>query len=278
MKLRIAVVQAEIAQFSPEANLRKAERYVRKATAAKADLVVFPESFVTGPVSKEAGLIDSHDAYLRAFQAMAKAHRIDIVPGSMTERRGSELYNTTYYIDRSGRVLGEYRKVNLWDSERADLSPGHDVPVFKTRLGRVGLCICWDLAFQEVFREMVRQRVELVICPSCWCYIDAGIGIRYGTDSEIKFVDSLCVGRAFENEIVFVYCDAAGGGSPVVRKGVLVKDALIGHSQVTVPFKGRVAGLMHNREAMFIADVDTEILADAEKVYKIRSDLRKAES
>ena len=116
---------------------------------------------------------------------------------------------------------------------------------------------------------MAKKGVNIVICPSFWCYGDAGNGIKYDANSETKLVDSLCVGRAFENEIIFVYCNAAG-------KLQLDKfqDTLIGHSQIAVPFKGAIKKLDHNKEEMFIQEVDTAILKDAERVYKIRNDLK----
>ena len=75
--------------------------------------------------------------------------------------------------------------------------------------------------------------------------------------------------NAGENEIIFVYCNAAGK----LRLDKF-QDTLIGHSQIAVPFKGAIKKLDHNKEEMFIQEVDTAILKDAEKAYKIRNDLK----
>ena len=84
-------------------------------------------------------------------------------------------------------------------------------------------------------------------------------------------VDSLCVARAFEHEIALVYANAAdtvnGEHNPTAT------EHLIGHSQITVPFRGVVQRLEHNREAMFIQHIDSAILTDAENVYRIKADL-----
>src|SRR5205823_9599256 len=109
---------------------------------------------------------------------------------------------------------------------------GSNVSVFDTRFGRVGLIICWDLMFPEVFRAMVKQKVEIVICPSYWCYEDAGKGLIHDPDSEVKLVNALCMSRAFENEIVLVYANAAGR-----LTGEENIETLIGQSQITVPSK-----------------------------------------
>ena len=120
--------------------------------------------------------------------------------------------------------------------------------------------------FPEVFRAMVRQDVDIVICPSYWCFEDAGEGIKHDANAEIKLVNALCVTRAFENEVVLVYANAAN------YEGI--EEHLIGRSQITVPFKGALKLLDHNQEAMILQEVDTAILQDAEKSYEIRKDLK----
>ncbi|MBI4451496.1 carbon-nitrogen hydrolase family protein [Candidatus Woesearchaeota archaeon] len=270
MRFKIAVVQFDIKQFSPMENLRRAENFVKKAARSKAHLVVFPEDFITGPIAGKTEFADSAKKYRDKFRQLAKKYKIDVVPGSFIEKDRKGLYNTTYYVDSRGTVKGQYRKINLWHPERTYLSPGYEVPVFKTRYGKIGLMICWDLMFPELFRKMVTQGVDLIICPSYWCYGDAGKGVKYDPNSEIKLVDSLCVARAFENEIIFVYCNAAGK-----LQLENFEDTLIGHSQITVPFQGALKKLAHNRQEMFMQEVDTALLKDAEKAYKIRQSLKK---
>jgi len=270
MKLKIAVVQFEIKRFPPDVNLKKAEEFIKKASFSKAQIVVFPEDFVTDPIVGKREYADSTHKYRNHFQYLAKKYSIDTVPGSIIEEDKLGLHNTTYYIDSKGKALSRYRKVNLWHPERNYITPGNEVPVFKTKFGKVGLMICWDLIFPEIFRKMVAQGVEIIICPSYWCYGDAGNGIKFDKNSEIKLVDSLCVGRAFENEIIFVYCNAAGK----LNLGKY-SDTLIGHSQITMPFKGCIKKLDHNNEEMFVQEVDTAILKVAEESYKIREDFRK---
>lgn len=269
MFLKIAIVQFAIDQFKPEQNLAKAEQFIAKASG-ESDLIVFPEDFIVGPLNGKSGYADYDGHYIAFFQELASKYHIDIVPGSIIEGDHASLYNTTYYIDRSGEILGRYRKVNLWLPERSYITPGSKVSVFDTRFGRVGLIICWDLMFPEVFRAMVKEKVEIVICPSYWCYEDAGKGIVHDPDSEVKLVNALCITRAFENEIVLTYANAAGR----LNDGDNT-ETLIGQSQVTVPFRGVLKSLNHNREAMFSQVIDTAILTDAELAYEIRKDLQK---
>ena len=270
MQITIAVVQFDIAQFAPESNLSKAERFIQEAVKQQAHMIVFPEDFVLGPLNGRADLADFDGRYVRHFQELARRYAIDIVPGSIIEGDETGLYNTAYYIDQTGAILGRYRKVNLWLSERSYIDPGQQAIVCETRFGKIGLAICWDLAFPELFRAMLTQGAEIVLCPSYWCYEDAGIGTQHDPNSDVKFVDALCTARAFEQEIILVYANAAGTLDLGEEHGTL-----LGHSQITVPFKGALYMCEHNHEEMFVQTVDTVILADAETAYEIRSDLRK---
>jgi predicted amidohydrolase len=272
MRITIAVVQFRIQQFVPAENLKKAERFIQEA-AAQADIIVFPEDFVTGPLDGDVHMADYDRRYVQHFQYLAKKYAIDIVPGSIIEGNGSDgrLYNTTYYIDRWGQIKGRYCKVNLWHPERGYIAPGNEFPVFDTAYGKVGLLICWDLIFPEAFRALLQQGVEMVFCPSYWCFEDAGVGLRHDLNSEVKLVNALCIARAFENEIVVVYANAANDETVPDRS-----ERPIGHSQIAVPFKGSICILDHTYEEMFLQTVDTDLLKDAEVAYTIRHDLFQA--
>lgn len=268
MKVKIAVVQFEIQQFKPEENLKKSEQFIKKASEEGAKVIIFPEDFITGPLIRRVEFADREEKYRKFFQMLAKKYKIDVIPGSVIENREGVLLNTTYYIDYLGRIKGRYMKTNLWLPERRYITPGNEISVFNTRFGKAGLIICWDLIFPEIFRRMVRRGVKIIYCPSYWCQKDAGIGIRYDEQAEIKSVRSLCVTRAFENGIVLVYANAAG-----MLKYKKTNDFLIGQSQITVPFRGALRTMEHNQEEMFIQEVNTHILMDAERAYKIREDL-----
>jgi predicted amidohydrolase len=270
MQLKVAVVQFEISQFAPQENLEKAEQFIQQAVAREADLIVFPEDFIAGPLDGRVDLADFDQRYVKHFQQLAAQHHIDIVPGSIIEGDEDGLYNTTYYIDQHGDILSQYRKLNLWLPERSYITPGNDIAVFETRFGKVGLIICWDLMFPEIFRAMVSEGVEMVICPSYWCLEDAGKGQELNKFSEVMLVNALCLARAFENEVVLVYANAAG--KQVSGQNT---STLIGQSQITVPFKGPLDIAMDNIETMLVEEVNLDVLAIAEEAYEIRSDLRK---
>ena len=94
--------------------------------------------------------------------------------------------------------------------------------------------------------------------------------VDHTPDAEAQFVDALCTTRAFEQGIVLVYTNAVAPRR--LRQGA---GTLLGHSQVTVPFKSVLQRCDHSREAMLVQSVDTASLAEAETAYAIRQDLKK---
>lgn len=268
MKIKIAVVQFEIKQYKPEENLKKAEVFIKKASQQNADVIIFPEDFITGPLIKRFELADSDSRYIKLFQNLAIKHKIDIIPGTFIEKIKNTLFNISYYINAIGKIKGAYRKTNLWLPERKDITAGNYISVFNTKYGKAGLIICWDLMFPEIFRRLISRGCKIIYCPSYWCIKDAGIGIKHDFQAEIKSVRALCTARAFENEVILVYANAAGK-----LQVDNISDDLIGQSQITVPFKGALRLIRHNKEEMFIQEVNTDILEDAEKAYKIKKDL-----
>ena len=268
-KVKIAIVQQRIKIHQPEINLNLMEQFIKKA-AGKADIIVFPEDSVTGPVMRKKEFVDYNHKYAKHFQILAKKYLIDIVPGSIIEADKRGWFNVAYYIDKSGKILGRYEKINLWHPERSYLKSGTKPCVFKTRFGKTALLICWDLAFPETFKQLLLKNAEIIICPSYWLKGDAGVGTKYTRNSEEMLVDSMCASRAFENESIMVYTNGAGK----FNYGKY-SDALIGHTQICAPFLGSIAKMNHNKQDMRIIAVDLSILKDAEKAYKLRVDAKK---
>ena len=265
-KFKVAVAQMESEWLKPEKNLEKAEKFISRASG-KADVIIFPEEFITGALGgigdKRLKFIDFNKDFLEIFRSMAKDFKIDIVPGSWYEGEKDKLYNTAYYIDYKGKVKGKYHKNNLWLSERSYGTPGKTAPVFKTKFGKAGLAICWDLAFPLHYQKMARKGAEIIFQPSLWGSTYKGKPVKH--KPEERHVDAMCISRAFENNLIIVYCNATGKVKEV--------DKALGHSQVTVPLKGALKKLGTEKK-MFIQEIDKSILKEANTNYRITKDLR----
>lgn len=271
MKINIDVVQFKITPQNPTSNLRRIEQFIAEAANQKANVIIFPEDCITGSIFGDRAKLDHDFTYRIAFQKLAKKYHIDIVAGSFMEQRATGAFSTSYYIDARGKVLGEYQKSNLYLSERHFLSPGNSIAVFDTKYGKAGLVICWDIMFPELFRRMMRLGVQIIYCPSCWYEEIAEEGLKRNPKSEQNLIDAIAATRAVENNITFVYANAAG----IAKNPNGSADTLIGHSQITMPFVGSVKKLSHNREEMFIQEIDLNLLKEAANVYRLQEDLLK---
>lgn len=248
----MAMIQFEVVPSDPETNVERMEGFIEDAAEAGAQLVVFPEDAVTGPLEGQMLFLDRSAYFLAHFKALALKYGIDIVPGSWTVQEGESIYNTTYYIQSDGTVAGYYSKINLWETEKATLTPGPAAAVFPTAHGMVGLTICWDIAFPGLFSHMSQLGAELVISPTYWSFTRMAEQRRATKQKEVSLIDSLCRTRAFENDIVFAYCNAAG--ELEMEEGT--DDAVLsGRTQVTHPHEGVLVKAEGSVERMLLAKI-----------------------
>ncbi len=160
-----------------EANIARAERLVRSASAAGGQIILVQELFERcyfcqkqiPEYLKFATPVDENPA-VRRFQAVAKELGV-VLPVSFYERAGNALYNSVAVIDADGRNLGVYRKSHIPDgpgySEKYYFSPGDTgFKVWATRYATIGVGICWDQWFPECARSMALQGAELLLYPT----------------------------------------------------------------------------------------------------------------
>ena len=274
MRVKICAAQMEVKFLDVEGNLRKAKSLVSEASNEGCDIICFPEVFLTGPLGEKTPKYAQEipGEHTEEFCKLADENSIHIIMGTITEKEGNSYYNTSVLIDDSGKILGKYRKIKLWNGEKAYKKAGHKVSVIETRFGRIGLTICWDLAFPEITKEIALRGAKIIFCPSLWSHEDKYDLVKSeklrkkipGIDTELNFVDSCVPARAIENEIAFVYVSSCGK----IKTDKFIRN-LIGHSQIAIPFYGTVASL-ENEEGLLIKEIDLSLLDLAESVYEIR--------
>lgn len=270
-----------------EENFAKAASYIESAAKQGSHLAVLPEFHLTSWVPEDSEFAEycaKSMAYLPRYQDLARRLNIHIVPGTLVkpvEPENSilqdnpkevkststepvkELHNLAYFIAASsGDILFTYQKRNLWHCERGVLTPGltspqkaFDVPLPGNRTIRVGMLICWDLAFPEAFRELVVDGAQLIVIASHWdiTNIDPEV-LALNKDSEVAFLENVTVARAYENTCAVAFCNS------------------FGLSQVAMPILGSLGKLGVEEEGMLIRKVDLETARFAEEYYKVRAD------
>lgn len=176
--LRVACVQLT-SRSDKAANLEKTETLVARAAATGADIVVLPEKWnaIGSPEVLHAAAETLEDGEsIDAMAGWARTHGITLVGGSVTERReGREkLSNTSIVFDAEGSIAAVYRKIHLFDVEvgghvyrESDAEePGDTAVVVDAEGWRLGLTVCYDVRFPELYRILALEGAELATVPA----------------------------------------------------------------------------------------------------------------
>ena len=188
MKIRAAVVQAAPAAFDRARTMEKMTALVAQAAQRGAELAVFPEAFIGGyPKGLDFGAVvgrrtpQGRDHFRRYFESavevpgpevermakLAREHRIHLVVGAI-ERAGGTLYCTALFFSDEGTFLGKHRKLMPTAAERLvwGFGDGSTLPVFDTRLGKLGAVICWENYMPMLRMAMYSKGVQLYCAPT----------------------------------------------------------------------------------------------------------------
>ena len=152
---------------SAEASVRAFARLAAREVPEGTDVVVLPEGIsVVGTGKTYADVAEPLPGpTTTALGELARRKRAYVVAG-LYEREGHVVYNTAVLLDRSGALVGRYRKVYLPREEiEAGLTPGSAYPTFATDFGRVGLMICWDTQYADPARALALAGAELLLVP-----------------------------------------------------------------------------------------------------------------
>jgi len=249
-----AVVQLRSVPDKP-ANLAEASRLVTEAAAAGAQLVALPEVFAwRGPHDRERAEAETVPGPItEEMGALAKRLGIHLVAGSILERAADEArpFNTTTLLGPDGRLLGAYRKIHLFDidlpgrvsiRESALRAAGKRPVCVKTQLGCIGLAICYDLRFPELFRALGEQGAEVVVMPSAFT---RATGQAHW--------ETLLRARAIENQCFVMAPDQFGAAASGFED--------YGNSLIVDPWGKVLARGTDDRTEVLSAHLDADLLA-----------------
>lgn len=199
--MKILSYQSESTFGDTEANLKTIEIVCQAAAVLDIDVAVFPELFLTGynlgqKLHELAEAVDG-PSHVR-LHAIAKSSGVAIVTG-YPERDATAIYNSAVAIDSNGKRVGHHRKVHLFGKkDRQQFRSGDEFCVFELAGHKCALCICYDIEFPEVCREIRRQGAEIIFAP---------------TANMVPYFDvptTLARSRALENGLAIIYANMCG--------------------------------------------------------------------
>jgi deaminated glutathione amidase len=235
------------------ANLDKTEAFVRDAARLGAALVALPEVFWwRGPRPQEIEAAESVPGpTTKRLGELARQLRIHLLGGSVLERADGEpkVFNTSCLFDPRGELIARYRKAHLFDVD----IPGHvtiresdtrqggaEIVTAATELGRIGLSVCYDLRFPELYRRLMAAGAQLIMIPSAFTF-----------PTGAAHWEILLRARAIENQAYIVAPDQIG------RSPSGFND--FGNSMIVDPW-GKPLARAADRETVIIAEIDLDYL------------------
>ncbi|MFH0924176.1 MAG: carbon-nitrogen hydrolase family protein [bacterium] len=257
-KYKVAVVQLNSGE-DKEKNLERAQHLINQATIEGAKIIALPESFIyrgkdiTSPQVAE----NISGRAITSLSTLAKELEIYILAGSIYESIPNEkkVYNTSILIDNQGAVKAIYRKIHLFDvtlpnglevKESTHLLTGKDITTVQTDIACLGLSICFDLRFPELYRELTLLGSELIFVPS-------NFTLNTGKDHW----EILLRARAIENQVYIIAPNQCGLD---VGKGY----KSYGHSMIVDPW-GKILAEKEADEGVITSEIDLDHLREVRK-------------
>lgn len=194
---------------------------------------------------------------------VAARHRMWVHGGSVLERDGERIFNTSVLFDRSGELVATYRKIHLFDADPPGAVPSRESSVFsagdqvvtaETEFGRVGLSICYDLRFPELYRALAVQGATIMFVPAAFRF-----------ETGVDHWEPLLRARAIEDQAFVVAAAQWGTWGPPGRER-----RNFGHSLVADPW-GSLVAQAPDEVGVTFAELD---LGRVEQVRQILPSLR----
>ncbi len=248
-----------------QANLDEAAKLIEQAASQGAELIVLPENFSQMPTNERERVknaeADGKGHVQNFLSTQAKKHKAWIVGGTIPIKSDEDnrAYASSLVFNSDGERVARYDKIHLFDvlieennetyNESATTVPGNKVVVVDTPFGRLGLSVCYDLRFPELFRNMIDEGMEVCVLPAAFT---AFTGQSHW--------EPLVRARAIENQCYIIA--AAQGGYHLNNRQTY------GHSMVVNPW-GNVLGSVGTGPGVVITEIEKSVLNTTRKNFRV---------
>ncbi|MBQ3356153.1 MAG: carbon-nitrogen family hydrolase [Oscillospiraceae bacterium] len=255
--MKVTCIQMDMLLGEPEKNFAHAEALIEQAVQEQPDVIVLPETWNVGFFPREglAELADDDGSAVKTrIGALAQKYGVNIVAGSVANRKADGVYNTAYVFDRSGDVVAEYDKTHLFtpSGEHEFFQKGSHLCRFTLDGVTCGLIICYDIRFPELTRSLTVQGVDLLFVVAQW--------------PNVRTAHLLALGkaRAIENQMFLVCCNSCGTAGNTTCGG---------NSAVYDPW-GEVLAQAGENEQLLSAELDFSVVRGIRESINVFRDRR----
>lgn len=256
MHLIISLAQIDVALGEPDRNLTTIKVMAAEAARRGSDIVVFPELWSTGYDLENAAIHATPvDRGIFAETAeLSRQYGIHIVGSCLSELGEGRYGNTAVFYNHKGLELGVYTKIHLFRLMDEDqyLVPGDHLTFVESRWGSLGLAICYDLRFPEIFRSYATAGAKMVLLPSEWPH------------PRLEHWRALIRARAIENQMFVIACN---------RVGVSKETSFCGHSAIIDPW-GETVIEGGESPTLLTAGIDLDRVDEIREKIPVLSDRR----
>lgn len=220
---------------------------IEDAAARGADIIILPEMFNCPYDSSFFSRFSEcyPDETANLLSMLAALHSVYIIGGSIPERKGKSIYNTSYSFDRKGSLIGRHRKIHLFDveikggirfKESETITAGSDVTVIETEFCKIGIAICYDMRFPELMRKMVLGGAKIIVVPAA-----------FNMTTGPAHWHILARTRALDNQVYFIAASPA--------RDTKASYTAYGHSLVANPW-GDIISEASDKEEIIFSEID----------------------
>lgn len=250
--MKIGLLQYNSSWEDKEANKRKILEML--VGIEEVELLIFPEMSLTG-FSMEPEKIGEGigGPSFRFFSELSVDKKSNVIAG-IVEKRKERFYNTLIHVNPDGKLVKLYRKIHpfSYSGEEKYYRAGVRPAISKIRKWKIGLTICYDLRFPELFRKYGKKQVQLIVNIANW------------PDTRIQHWRTLLKARAIENQCYIV---------AVNRVGDDPKLHYIGFSSVFDPMGEEIVSV-ENEERVIIVDLDKKYVNEIREKFPFLNDIK----
>ena len=266
MKVRLLIVQLESVAEDIDKNIQKAESLLNSCNYKSPDIIILPELWTTGwdceSFDKTAEELCSSKTY-KFLQKVAVQYNSNVIGGSaILKKTGEKNRNTCIILNRKGCIIGIYDKYHLFShrgqSEGTYLEEGNTALLVNTDVGKIGISICYDIRFPELFRLYAFNNADLIVNMAAW---PKAFTEEYTTLSRA---------RAIENQVYFA-CTCL--------TGKINESFNFSGNSAVYDYKGRTIASLKEEETVLETEIDISemklyreqmpILKDTKEKYQI---------
>jgi omega-amidase len=247
-------------QYSPEWEDKETNKKkileILKSTNLNFDLIVFPEMTLTGFTMKTSlsePFNINESPTLKFFTQLAKDFSTCVVAGFI-EQENDKVFNTLFFIDQNGEIIAKYRKIHLFSFSKEDkfYCSGNEPVMVENRNQKIGLSICYDLRFPELFRVYAKSKVDLIINIANWPV------------TRIEHYVHLLKARSIENQCFVIGVNRVGYGG---------KEYYDGRSSIFDPLGNEIV-CVRDEEKLIEAEIDLNQIKNVREKFPFLNDIK----